>query len=1106
MKKIYNYINLLLVALLLGTTLNAQETESYRQNFGLFYNDYEDVETTETSYTWKVTSSLPSLEGASIEWFGYTENLDQPHTSLYNYKKNSALTYVGVNPVFNQTLKANINHPTIKGISRIELIASGKATRKVETFINGVSYGVNSFNKNMPVVIENMDVEGAFDIELIGVEDGGNAQIKEMIVNGWTPVKATSAYTSEDGLSMELPLDRALAPKDTTMTKDHGFSVAVDTKPWEEEVGIEKVTTSSDGEKVIIFFTNPTYRHHNILLSYDRNMSAIADSEGNSLESYDQLVVTNNSPILPPELRKPVQTNEAGDQVIIVFDKDMKVYNYSDGSGFTVRGSVSGSLAIESLYTHPDNADRIILELVTPADVSESLVLSYTGEAIQSTDEGYLAEFSDFPLVNGMTGADAELQLDPRTDLLGEYIRMDFSKDIDLLPVNEIDSFEVYVNGVRRPLVAIQKGGYDDLVDIYLSTPTVNIDVIEVKFKGGTFTTTEGSAIRPFELMPVRNLSPGVPPVSIVANTLGAGDTIAAVVEFDILLRNLTISNIKKGDFVIEIIKNDGTVVKDSVENFRWINSLKHLAMDFTKPVAYSDSLHLYYTGTELQGFDRGVVLPFDRIVHSQLAGANAYAIEANIANDATSIFVSFEQELDVNYVFDDYESADVDAQQVNIDPADFVITINDNDSIENPDILPTKRTFPTFVSRYFYDVNSLIVNLDLNFYQITDWDTLTTQTENGYINWMFGDSAMVTNVSTYENEEGEYDWNRTENVNGVWIPQWDNLLEARTDSGLVNWNYNGVESQAIGRFVPENDTLFTVSLFSEDVEILLDTVVIKDTTYIEWAHADTITANFRSYMKRGDITWSYGDSTIVSSNKNVPVGTLDAQYNIQGMYNAILDTTYQSTDSTLIDWNAGDAISITYTPGVNAIKTVEKAFDEVLTIPDSIALVSEKPQYDPVTMIISAPAIYAGSVFKDSVSTDDNTYWVLKMDYKYSEQGMRSGEVQAFSFDFVIPEGAVKAAEGNLEENIEPTKEMEDENVQVYPIISPTYSTLNVNNADEFDHIKIYSLSGQILVDTNLSSTYETIPVSQLNNGLYLVILSGSESRKDFVGKFVKQ
>lgn len=1109
MKKIIKLINLLLVALFLGGTLNAQENQSYDQDFAFWWDQHEEIETTDTYYRWRVISDQT---GANLEWYGYTEDLNNPHHMYAKFKKgvfNKSFNYVVFIPNKNDSLSTTIDHPTTKGLSKLVIGSNGK---DVEVFVNGETQGVFAGNNSTsPIVVDLIDAEGAYDLA-IKSGPNGNPRVFWLKAYGWTPATASNAVTSEDGMSMEMSVSEPLAAKDTTMYGGHGFGLDVNNA--DEDVEIEKVTTSSDGSKIIVHFTKPTYRHNEILISYDRAQGQLMSSAGNSLASFEDVLVTNNSPILPPLVLRPVETNTLGDTVFITFDKAIKQYNFDNGSGFSINGSVSGSIAIDSLYTNTDNTDQLVLLLATAASVDDVLTLSYSGEVIMSTDEGVLEAFTDFALVNKMTGAKAELSIMPATDLLGEYVSLVFSKQLNALPAGEEASFVVKVNGAERAVTAVTLDASDArIVNVYLVTATVKTDNITVSYTGGTHTTTEGAAIRLFTDETVVNNSPGIPPVS----TLAVTDSISskAIIDFKFNLRVLSVGGIVKGDFVVDIVSTDGTVVKDSLVNFRvpvMIDELTglprfiatKLEAEFTKPVQFTDSLYLTYTGTALQGWDRGVVLPFDRILHSQMAGADAHATESALAEDLSSILVEFTQDLDVNYVFDDHVSTSAEAQQVNIDPADFMVSINDSENIANPDILPTKRTFATFVSRYFNDENSLIVNLDLDFYKINDWDTLTTQTDRGFVEWMFEDSTMTSSVTTYENEEGGYNWDRVENVTGTWVPQWDELLEARTDSGLVKWSYNGVEmADTLGRFVPENDTLVAIPFYMDGVEFSLDTIVVKDTSYVEFNLGDTIVGNFQSYMREGNITWNYGDTTIVSLNRNAPYGTLITEYPINGTYTAILDTAYMPTDSTQVFWKGGDNIKLTYTPGTNKIKTVEKPYDEWLTIPDSMAIVNQAPVYDPVTYLISSPAEFAGSYFKDSVRTVDDAYWLLTMDYRYKEIGMRSGIVQPFTFDFTIPVDAVNKLAETKDFVSRPSDE---EELTVYPLVSPVKSTLGINNADGFTHIQIYSITGALMVNKPISDSYLDIPVAHMSNGMYIVVLFGSDTKERFTGKIVKQ
>lgn len=1095
------FLMTVMLVVCIGSSI-AQETTAVREDFVDIKKSDVVVVTDNPEYSWKWVSPY-----SGIEWYGFSDiEGKDPLDMILEGKR--------INITLGEYIEAVVPADKMLGVSKLFL--GFKKTMDIE--INGEVAWTGTHNKlslSKAIWAEDIDAKSPYRIRFKQNPDSdGLVQIRVCHLYGWTPVEISQGATSEDGYSAELQLNEALTiSNDTTIYVGHGFDIDVNTKPGEEDVEIEKVDIYDGGSKVKLYFTNITYRHHSVKVVYDKKIGGFIGVNDNTMQSYEGLEITNNSPIVPPLLRKPCMTYD-GTRVTIRFDKDMKQYNLTDGAGFTINGSISGALAIDSLYTVEDDLDEIVLRLSAPAVANDILTVSYTGETIMSADEGVLEAVSDFPIVNRMTGADAQILFDPETDLLGSLVRIVFSKHLNSLPTDAIDYFEVKVNNAVRPLTSVELDlEHQWVVYLHMESATIKTDDITVSYSGDNLTTTEGASVVKFTDHYVRNISPGVPPLPLVAVTDSAANK--AIVEFEFPLGLYSLDALVKGDFVVEITSTDGAVVKDSLVNFAFpsfehpiygtIYERNKVEMEFTKPVSYTDHLHIYYTGTAVQGWDRGVVLPFDMTLHSQMAGADAFAHQAVLADDLSSVFVEFTQGLQVNYVFDDEEAENPEEQQVNIDPSDFIISINDGDNIGNPDILPTKRSFATFVSRYFHDENSLIVNLDLDFHQINDWDTITTQTSLGSVEWMFEDSTRITPVETYLNEEGNFNWAQTENVTGVWIPQFDQLLEARTDSGLVKWSYNGVEmADTLGRFVPENDTIVAIPFFDNGLEVLLDTIVVKDTSYVEFAFGDTITGSFQSYMRRGNITWDYGDSTIVNKGKNAPYGTLLTSYDISGVYTAVLDTSFVPTDSTQIFWKGGDKLSFTYEPGVNRIKTVEQAYDEWLMIPDSTTIVTTAPVYDPLTYIISSPAEFAGSVFKDSVRTVDDAYWILTMDYKYKGQGFRTGVVQPFAFDLQIPIDAVNKS-ALSKDFIEPEEEQE-EALTVYPLISPVVHTLGIINTDGYSDIKVYSMAGKLMVNEQLFGDRIDVLVPHLSNGVYIVVLSGAEGKEPFTGRIVKQ
>jgi len=75
-------------------------------------------------------------------------------------------------------------------------------------------------------------------------------------------------------------------------------------------------------------------------------------------------------------------------------------------------------------------------------------------------------------------------------------------------------------------------------------------------------------------------------------------------------------------------------------------------------------------------------------------------------------------------------------------------------------------------------------------------------------------------------------------------------------------------------------------------------------------------------------------------------------------------------------------------------------------------------------------------------------------------------------------------------------------DNAQIYP--NPVLNILNIGNIASKSQIEIYNLNGKLLIERIAGSDHETIDVSSLSTGMYIVKLRNSNSIS--TTKFVKR
>ena len=88
----------------------------------------------------------------------------------------------------------------------------------------------------------------------------------------------------------------------------------------------------------------------------------------------------------------------------------------------------------------------------------------------------------------------------------------------------------------------------------------------------------------------------------------------------------------------------------------------------------------------------------------------------------------------------------------------------------------------------------------------------------------------------------------------------------------------------------------------------------------------------------------------------------------------------------------------------------------------------------------------------------------------------------------------------------ITPRKKIKENNsFKIFP--NPATNYLNIETADNFDNMnyQIINLGGQIIKNGKILSSTETIDISDLKNGTYVVRITSGEGNYFWTGKFVK-
>lgn len=231
--------------------------------------------------------------------------------------------------------------------------------------------------------------------------------------------------------------------------------------------------------------------------------SEISTADGIYLEPFVSEMADNLLPGATPKL-KEAATNEAGDEVHLLFTKDMMI-TVGAQADFTLlaEGDPDIEIALSGATLDPLDSKKVILTAGDPVYAEYVLHVSYSGSSLESSETVPLGNILGAPVKNNAPGMSPEVVL-AETNEAGDQIIVQFSKPMEDLS-GEVENFSVMSDDVELQVTSISNSGSSMTLD--LEQEIGFLEEIALDYSGGAAFAEDRGQLMPFS-MEVENKVP----------------------------------------------------------------------------------------------------------------------------------------------------------------------------------------------------------------------------------------------------------------------------------------------------------------------------------------------------------------------------------------------------------------------------------------------------------------------------------------------------------------------------------------------------------------------------------------------------------------------
>ena len=456
-----------------------------------------------------------------------------------------------------------------------------------------------------------------------------------------TPPILMNATLSTDGSRITLRFDIPMKPPSDA--QKICFTVLADTV---QQVIRKLQMNPANLREFFLDLQTPLAHGQTVTVGYTQG--TIRSQGGGFLLSFTERNVQNNVPLGAPQYVRS-QTNEAGNQIHIIFDRAM-----ADPAGtqaqFSVvttatapsRGAPSrGILTVSSVSRSMTDFEEFILTVSPLIQNGETIELGYTRGTVQSSEGAYLESFSGKVVTNQVPG-DAPILVSATLTEQGTQVIAAFDKPMKEPTPLQRSEFAVRADGITQTIVSLSRQpGNENAFIFTLQTPISFEKQVTLSYLKGTVQAQNDEYLGSFDDRLVTNEVPPGAPQYVRSQTNETGNQIH--VFFDRTMADPTGTQAQFSVVTNSPASSRGVLTVSSVS--RSMTDLEEFILSVSPVVQNGETIELGYTRGSVQSNEGAYLESFSgKVVTNQVPGDAPILLSATLTEHGTQVIATFDK------------------------------------------------------------------------------------------------------------------------------------------------------------------------------------------------------------------------------------------------------------------------------------------------------------------------------------------------------------------------------------------------------------------------------------------------------------------------------
>ncbi len=451
-----------------------------------------------------------------------------------------------------------------------------------------------------------------------------------------TPPILMNATLSTDGSRITLRFDIPMKPPSDA--QKICFTVLADTV---QQVIRKLQMNPANLREFFLDLQTPLAHGQTVTVGYTQG--TIRSQGGGFLLSFTERNVQNNVPLGAPQYVRS-QTNEAGNQIHIIFDRAM-----ADPTGTQAQFSVvtkspassRGVLTVSSVSRSPTDLEELVLTVSPLIQNGETIELGYTRGTVQSSEGAYLESFSGKVVTNQVPG-DAPILVSATLTEHGTQVIAAFDKPMKEPTPLQRSEFTVRADGITQTIVSLSRQpGNENAFIFTLQTPISFEKQVTLSYLKGTVQAQNDEYLGSFDDRLVTNEVPPGTPQYVRSQTNETGNQIH--VFFDRAMADPTGTQAQFSVVTNSPASSRGVLTVSSVS--RSTTDLEEFILTVSPVVQNGETIELGYTRGTVQSNEGAYLESFSgKVVTNQVPGDAPILLSATLTEHGTQVIATFDK------------------------------------------------------------------------------------------------------------------------------------------------------------------------------------------------------------------------------------------------------------------------------------------------------------------------------------------------------------------------------------------------------------------------------------------------------------------------------